>query len=374
MTPHEAKLLTHLGRLAAEHREATEQLGRPPAAALEALKSTGCLRFFVPSEFGGREGTLPEALRWLCALAQESGSIAWMAMVAMQSPFLLSLFPIDTIRSVYADGPDVLLASSSICAGRGIPVQDGLVVSGVWPLVTGAECCHLFMGHVQLPATGTEPGPIRGVLVRPSLTRSRREDRLLGLVGSNTIHMEVMRHTAYLADTFEVGQATSHFLATQEFRLPIRVHFALHMAAVAVGIAKGAMKWFALEAGPIADPGKRQWEHGTRQTVLGTCTAQVKLQHHALHGIAEQALQAVEGPGSMEKYEQLLVHAAATHISETCLRTVAEMWNHSSSRVLSEHSPFQACLRDLETLTRHANMSRGIFTVLGQHLTGGTVA
>lgn len=360
-------ILLQLRLLAESHRDETERLGHPSASAIAGLKAAGCVRFFVPPRFGGAGGTLAQALEWLTALAEGSGSIAWFTMVAMQSPFLMSLFPPETIQSMYGDGPDVILASSSICAGREIVGAGGATVSGVWPLVTGAECCDLFMGHVQTAAG--EPPAKRGVLVRPGNFRARREERLLGLVGSSTIHMEVLPHAVHALDTFEVGRATSHFSDVAEFRIPIRVHFALHMAAIAIGIGRAATRWFLDDARASGEGGKRLGEVASRRAVLGACSAELELLTHALRDLAVRAIRSVEGAAGSTAWterESLAVHAVATHIGAACLRIVASMWSHSGSRVLNERSPFQVCLRDLETLTRHANLSNGIFSALGE--------
>src|SRR5216684_6241403 len=79
------RLLVDIGELAshvAPRASEIEAARRMPADLVEALRSIGVFRMFVPRSHGGLELDLPAALEVLQALGRIDGSVGWTAMVA----------------------------------------------------------------------------------------------------------------------------------------------------------------------------------------------------------------------------------------------------------------------------------------------------
>ena len=84
MTPTAQRMLVSIRELApaitarAAGIEASREV---PVDLLDALRSIGVFRIFVPQSHGGLELALPEALEIIGALARIDGSIGWISMI-----------------------------------------------------------------------------------------------------------------------------------------------------------------------------------------------------------------------------------------------------------------------------------------------------
>src|SRR3977135_1186255 len=91
---------------------------RIPLDLVEAVRSIGLFRVFVPQIQGGLELYLPEGLDIIAALSRIEGSVGWIAMIASGGEIFAPLLPRETYEQVYQNGPDVIFAGSNQPAGR----------------------------------------------------------------------------------------------------------------------------------------------------------------------------------------------------------------------------------------------------------------
>src|SRR5882724_2520520 len=95
-----------------------------PLDLIEALRSIGVFRMFVPRSHGGLELALPTGLEIIRALGRIDGSVGWNAMIGSTSAIFAPQLPRETYDRVYRNGP-VLLAGSSQPAGTAEAVAGG---------------------------------------------------------------------------------------------------------------------------------------------------------------------------------------------------------------------------------------------------------
>src|SRR4030088_851928 len=93
---------------------------------VEALRSTGVFRMFVPQSHGGLELDLPTALEVIATLSRLNGSVGWTAMIGAGSAIFLPYPPRETYDQVYQNGPDMIIAASAQPAGMAEAVPGGL--------------------------------------------------------------------------------------------------------------------------------------------------------------------------------------------------------------------------------------------------------
>lgn len=105
---------------------------------VKALTDTGVFRMRVPQRYGGYESDAGTMVAVADALAQLDGSTAWVVACSWIATWGLGLFPDDVQDDVFAD-PDVRVCTT-IGPGSAVavPVEDGIVVSGRWPCISGA--------------------------------------------------------------------------------------------------------------------------------------------------------------------------------------------------------------------------------------------
>src|SRR5258708_28306655 len=85
-----------------------EAARRVPPDLVEALKSIGVFRIFVPQSHGGLELDLPAALQIFLALSRIDGSVGWAAMIGGGCDIFASLLAREAYEQVYQSGPDVI--------------------------------------------------------------------------------------------------------------------------------------------------------------------------------------------------------------------------------------------------------------------------
>src|SRR5215469_1803104 len=141
------RLMTRTQRLLASIRELApgitsraaeiEAGRRMPPDLVEALRSIGIFRMFVPQSHGGLELDMPAALEIFGALSRIDGSVGWTAMIGGGCDMFASLLPRDTYEQVYENGPDVIIAGTVQPAGRAEAAPGGWWVNGRWPFASG---------------------------------------------------------------------------------------------------------------------------------------------------------------------------------------------------------------------------------------------
>jgi indole-3-acetate monooxygenase len=138
---------------------------RIPPDLVEALRSIGLFRIFVPQSHGGLELDLPTALDIIGALGRIDGSVGWTAMIGGGCDMFAALLPRGTYEQVYQNGPDVIIGGSSQPVGTAEAVPGGWRVNGRWPFATGCQhaewmlwLCVMTEGGKPLPGPAGEGG------------------------------------------------------------------------------------------------------------------------------------------------------------------------------------------------------------------------
>lgn len=150
MTNTPKRLLANIRELAPgiTSRAAEIEAGRRmPLDLVEALRSIGVFRMFVPQSHGGLELGLPAALEIIGALSRIDGSVGWTAMIGGGCAMFASLLPRNTYEEVYQNGPDVTIAGSAQApAGTAEAVAGGWRVNGRWPFASGCQHADWMFG------------------------------------------------------------------------------------------------------------------------------------------------------------------------------------------------------------------------------------
>src|ERR1700716_3768528 len=149
MTRTAQRLLADIRELAPHvtSRAAEIEAGRRiPPDLVEALRSTGVFRMFVPQSHGGLELDLPTALDVIATLGRLDGSIGWTAMIGAGSAIFVPYLPRETYDQVYQNGPDMIIAASAQPAGMAEAVSGGWRIHGRGPVLSGWQDGHRLCG------------------------------------------------------------------------------------------------------------------------------------------------------------------------------------------------------------------------------------
>ncbi|MFJ6199323.1 acyl-CoA dehydrogenase family protein [Micromonospora sp. NPDC092111] len=379
-----ADLLHAVRRLAPEltaRAGEIEQAREIPADLLDALRAAGCFRMFVPREHGGYDADLRTGLTVLETLARADGSTGWTVMIGAETPHLLALLPRERFDKLYADGPDVVVAGGFAPQGRAEPADGGYRVNGRWAFASGSRHADWIFGNCLLTVDGQ---PLPGEDGRPPATRSMLFPasrvtvldtwQVLGLRGTGS-------HDVLVDDAFcPAEQSFDLFTGTPcvpgpGFVAPL-VHFVLHLGAVAVGIARGALDdTTALLADgrqrlyartPLADsPAVRER--------LGRADLNVRAARALLHALADDLWAAcADDPAAIPDLHPT-VSAALPWVTEVCAAAVDTCYRAAGGGAARDSSVLQRRFRDIHTFAQHAAAAEGWLASNGARLLGRPV-
>src|SRR5271155_3323388 len=157
MTTTTQRLLSDIQALAPEITSRIPEIEagrRIPIDLVEALRSIGMFRLFVPRSYGGFELELPEALKIITALSRIDGSVGWTVGIANGSSIFASMLQPEIYRQGYGNGPGAIGAASSQPGGTAEATAGGWRVSGRWPFTSGCRHADWIVGFAVMTQAG----------------------------------------------------------------------------------------------------------------------------------------------------------------------------------------------------------------------------
>ena len=222
-----------------------------------ALEDGGWFRMIVPPPFGGAPEPFPEVLRAIELLATADASVAWNVMVSCSVPALSALVSEE--------------AGAAFYSGRGFPIASfarpgiarseagGYQVTANWGFLSGYDQCN-YVGGICLVYDGDSPRlnpdgspTIIIPFVPKAATRSLDTWHTTGLRGTGSTDVTV--DATFVAASFVIDFAKGPRPDLGPlYYLPENIPGPCAAAALAVGIARGAIDTFARYAAGKQNP------------------------------------------------------------------------------------------------------------------------
>ncbi|HEX7034184.1 MAG TPA: acyl-CoA dehydrogenase family protein [Pseudomonadales bacterium] len=356
-----------------------QTLRRLPDNLVATLVEAGFFRFTLPEALGGEDASSMQTIEILEAMAAIDASVAWNVMLGSEINAMAAggMDP-ELAKEVYLDNPAVIM-----CGGggpgstppRAERQEDGGV--RVWGRTTFISGCHnahwCFMGaplmkgdQPELDANG-RPKFKLWMLPRDQWEIIDTWD-VAGLRGSGS--HDVKAEGAYVPPRFvdvDLMSLPAHY-ENPVFRIPVPLRLAYNKAAVALGVARGAIECFAEIAQnkiPMLSPGTLR-ERPIAQYRMGECTAE----YRAARSYVMSAMRAVEdelwagapmpGPRTTQDARLACVHAA-----NVCMRVVDVLHNTAGTSGMRMHSPLERKLRDAHGCASHRWVAHPLYQDLG---------
>jgi len=385
MTNPAERLLADIRELATgiSSRAAEIEAGRRmPPDLVEALRSIGIFRMFVPQSHGGLELDMPAALEIFGALSRIDGSVGWTAMIGGGCDLFASLLPRDTYEQVYQNGPDVIIAGTVQPAGRAEVVAGGWRVNGRWPFASGCQhadwmfgLCVMTEAGKPLPGPAGEGGPplVRGVFLPAREWHIEDTWYVAGLKGTGSHHIALRDTVVPAANLFDLVNGVP--CLPGPLYQAVRQFLPLMHGASSVGMAEGALEELVALANtsrqqqqaavPMRDSETFQGELGRIAAELRAARAFLQVQaashwRHALAGTLKDEALYTQGTQS------------AIWLATTCVRAADACFALAGSGAIYETSPLQRRLRDLHTAAQHFAAQQRHYVSAGKLLLSGS--
>jgi indole-3-acetate monooxygenase len=356
-----------------------QSLRRLPEDLVATLVGHGFFRFTLPEPLGGEDASATQTIAILEALGAVDASVAWNVMLGSEINAMAAggMDP-DLAREVYLDNPGVVM-----CGGggpgstppRAERQEDGGVrVWGQTSFISGCHNAHwCFMGAPLLrggkPEMDEQGRPVFKLWFLP---RDQWEIvdtwDVAGLRGSGS--HDVRADGAYVAPRY-TGVDLVSLPARYDnpvFRIPVPLRLAYNKAAVALGVAKGALEAFsdlAQNKIPMLSSATLR-ERPVAQYRVGECTAE----YRAVRAYVMQSMEAVEAelragaPGPSGPLTQD-ARLACVHAANVCMRVVDSLHNAAGTSAMRMHSPLERKLRDAHGCATHRWVAHPLYQDLG---------
>jgi alkylation response protein AidB-like acyl-CoA dehydrogenase len=158
------------------------------------------------------------------------------------------------------------------------------------------------------------------------------------------------------------------------FRIPVPLRLSYNKAAVAIGVARGALSAFAelaatktpmLSAAPLRD-------RPVAQQRMGEATAQYRSARaylfEAMHEVEDELLRGREWPSAEVTQNARL---ACTHAANACMHVVDSVHNAAGTTALRMGHPLERKLRDAHGCASHRWVAHPLYGELGRIALGG---
>jgi indole-3-acetate monooxygenase len=376
--------VAELADVIAKAGDEAQELRRLPDDCKEALIDAGIFRFAMPKELGGDDATITETVDVLADISAIDASVGWNVMLGSEINAMAAggMDP-SLVKEVYLDNPRVVM-----CGGGGpgsapayaIKQDDGgYKVWGETTFISGvhnSEWC--FMGAAIMendaPLTDDAGNPIIKMFF---LNRKDFEIidtwNVAGLRGSGS--HSVRAEGAYVPERFanvDLVAMPAHY-PNPAFRVPVPLRLAYNKAAIAIGVARGAIDAFvdlAHNKVPMLSPSKLM-DRPIAQIKLAECEAKYRAAYaylmDALTDVEDELNAGAEMPGAATTQNARL---ACIYAGNACMEVVDVIHNAAGTSASYMENPLERKLRDAHGAATHRWIAHPLYQDLGSILMG----
>ncbi len=346
---------------------------RLPPEALRALVDAGVFKLFVPRQYGGGEASITTALAVFEEIARADGSTGWCGMIGATSGLMSAFVDDDVAGEIYAPA-DAITCGVFAPMGRATRVDGGFRVSGRWPFASGCEHSSWRMGGTIVagdPPLSSGAPDVRSMIFPASEARVIDTWDVSGLRGTGSHDIEVK-------DAF-VPASRSYSLITERARhaaplyaLPLFGTIASGVAAVAIGIARGAVDAFVDLAKAKQPVGaKRSIAHRELvQLHVARAEGKIRAARAGLRDAIDEVEAEVRAHGVASLTTRAHFRIASVHAASEAAAAVDLVYEAGGGTSIYTKSPLQRHFRDVHVATQHVMVSATTATLAGRVLLG----
>jgi alkylation response protein AidB-like acyl-CoA dehydrogenase len=359
-------------------------LRRVPDDCVDALVDAGFFRFTLPRELGGEDATVATTIEVLEAISAVDASVGWNVMLGSEINAMAAggMDP-ELAREVYLDNPRVIMCGGGgpgTIPPRAVEQADGsYLVSGRTTFISGchnAEWCFMmapsFVGdEMKLDAEGRPK--VKGWFLHRSQWEILDTWDVAGLRGSGS-HDVVADNAVVPARLAGVDLVSlpAHY-DNPVFRIPVPLRLAYNKAAVAIGVARGALDAFvalANEKTPmlsttlLRDRPVAQQRLGEGEAALRAARAFL---FDAMGEVHDELAAGAEAPSQRTTVPARL---ACTHAANASMAVVDSIHNAGGTSAMRMHCPLERKLRDAHGAATHRWVAHPLYGEIGKIFLG----
>jgi alkylation response protein AidB-like acyl-CoA dehydrogenase len=360
-----------------------QQLRRCPSFVIDALIDAGLFRFTIPRELGGEDASVGQTIEVIEAISAIDASVGWNVMLGSEiNAMAAGGMAKELAEEVYLGDPNVIMCGGGgpgTTPSRAVEQPDGSY--RVWAHTTFISGCHnatwcfmvapVFDGD-EIRLTNGAPTVKLWMLHRDQWEILDTWD-VAGLRGSGS-HDVVTEGGVVPARFAGVDLVTVPPLYENPvYRIPVPLRLAYNKAAVAIGVARGALDEFAvlanaktpmLSSTPLRDRPVAQYRMGEGEANLRAARAFL----FEAMGQVEDELWAGRDAPSAERTQ--IARLACTHAANASMQVVDSIHNAAGTSAIRMDSPLERKLRDAHGCATHRWVAHPLYAELGKIFLG----
>lgn len=331
-----------------------DRLGHIAEDVIDAFKALGVYRALVPRRFGGDERSPGEFCAMVEEISKADGSAGWVASFGM-SPVYLASLPLDTIRQVYANGPDVVFAGGIFPPQPAESVAGGFKVNGRWKYSSGCMGASL-VGVGIAPKNGDKLDLPRLAVMPQSKARIEQTWDTVGLLGTGSHDLVVEDVVVPEQWTFVRGGAAN--LDEPFFRYPSLSFATQVLSVVGLGVARAALDELRdMAAGRISVTGAPAVaDRPLAQVEIAKAEAALRAARAFFFDSIDDAWQSVLAGNPVSAEQTNLLRLSSTHATRVAADVARTAQMLSGMTGIYNSSPLARCVNDAQVVTQHAFM------------------
>ena len=343
--------------------------GRLSGDIVDLLKQAGIFRALVARRFGGEELSPSDFCRLVERISAADGSTGWIASFG-HAAIYLSALPVETLETIYADGPDVIFAGGIFPPKPARRVDGGILVNGRWSWASGCTAAAYLGVGIKVEDGSVESGlPRMAVIPRESATIVDNWD-VNGLRGTGSHDIEVANVVVPEDWTFIRGGASS--LDTPLFRYPTLAIASQVLAVVGLGAARAALDQAIAMAGERTSitGAPRLADRAHVQIELARAEAQLRSARAFLYETTDQAFEQLAAGDELGLQMRTLLRLGATNAAKVGADVTRAAYAMCGTAGIFTDHPLAQALQDALVVPQHAFLSEGTWQSAGRMLLG----
>jgi 3-hydroxy-9,10-secoandrosta-1,3,5(10)-triene-9,17-dione monooxygenase len=339
-----------------------------PPETLADLLDAGLFRVLQPRRFGGYEMPIGVLLKVAMEISRGCGSSGWVYSLTAGHSWWAAMYPEAGQTELYGQDGDIRFPLIFAPQGQAVPVDGGFRVSGRWGYASGLAVSNwLGINAVVGPKEkGQPPADLRLCIIPADQCDINDNWHVMGLRGTGSVQ-------AIIDDLFVPEQRALSLMALDRapppgahlhdnplFHAPAGPIFYGEIAAVAVGIARGAVDAFTDRAlnKPIPfRPGLTLYETGPAQRRLAQATAKVDIAEAAVLGAADAYTGLIEselGQGRrIALADRTKLQVAMIGAVGIAAEAVDMLFIAGGTSAMNDGEPLQRAFRDINAVRTH---------------------
>jgi indole-3-acetate monooxygenase len=352
-----------------------EQRRRLPRDLADMLRASGIFSLEIPRALGGLEGLPTDVMRLVEMISAADGSTGWCAGVGIANNSAAGFMNEAGAKEVFAD-PKAPTAGIFAPVGAAVRVKGGVRVSGRWPFASGVTHCDWVWAGCLVMVDGqprmTPMGPEMVHVAMPVGEVKIHDNWLVsGLCGTGS--HDISANDVFVPEqrVFLVGDPARQ-RPEPLYHLPVIGAFVSHLAAVSLGIARGALdelvemaqtKVPTFSTAVIADKPAAQIELARAEAALSAARA-------FFYETLEDLWRTARDGGPSAARQIALNRIAAAHATEVGVAVTGRANVLAGGSSIYTQSSLQRHVRDAEAIAHHFTVAPYVWEDAGRVFMG----